>query len=174
MIAIDDLKKILLLDDFTDAMLEELRPLVQFREYKEREIVFNENDPAESLFMLKRGKVVMEVEVSPRLVMTLGAVKYGFCFGWSSLSGAERIHKSNAICTEPSEVMWVPGEEFLELLERHPEQGYRVMKNIFSIFKRRMERRTVQLINVIRNHPDMKDFYQEGPSLVNTSTAMSP
>ena len=161
MVPIDDLKKILLLQYFTDAMFKELRTLVQSRECKEREIIFNEHDPAEFFFMLKRGKVILEVEVSPRLVMSLGSVKYGFCFGWSSLSRADRTHKSNAICTEPSEVLWLPGTEFLKILERHPEPGYRVMRNIFGIFKRRMERRTVQLINVIRNHPDMKDLVRE-------------
>ncbi len=161
MVSIDDLKKILLLQDFTDAMFKKLRPLVQSREYKEREIIFNEHDRADSFFMLKRGKVVMEVEVSPRLVMTLGAVKYGFCFGWSSLSRADRTHKSNAICTEPSEVLWLPAEEFLRILDRHPDQGLVIMRNISLIFKQRMERRTAQLINVIRNHPDMKHFVAE-------------
>jgi hypothetical protein len=32
---------------------------------------------------------------------------------------------------------------------------------MFAIFKRRLERRTVQLINVIRNYPEMKELVQE-------------
>jgi CRP-like cAMP-binding protein len=161
MVSLDDLRKILLLQDFTVPMLEELRPLVQPREGKEREIIFNENDPAALFFMLKRGKVLLEVEVSPRVMMSLGSVKSGHCFGWSALSPADRSHRSNALCTEPSEIFLVPGGEFLRILERHPEAGYRVMKSIFTIFKRRLERRTVQLINVIRNYPEMKEMVQE-------------
>ncbi|MBM4284452.1 MAG: cyclic nucleotide-binding domain-containing protein [Deltaproteobacteria bacterium] len=161
MVSLDDLKKILLLQDFTDPMLEELQPLVRPREGKEREIIFNENDPAALLYMLKRGKVLLEVEVSPRVMMSLGSVKSGHSFGWSALSPTDRTHKSNALCTEPSELFLVPGMEFLRLLDRHQEAGYRVMKNIFAIFKRRLERRTVQLINVIRNYPEMKEMVQE-------------
>ena len=161
MVAIDDLQKILLLQDFTEPMLEELSPLVQSRECREREIIFNENDPAEYFFALKRGKIILEVEVSPRVVMSLGSVKSGNSFGWSALSPSDRTHKSNALCTEPCEVFSVAGAEFLSLLERHREAGYRVMQNIFAIFKRRLERRTFQLINVIRNHPNMKDLVQE-------------
>lgn len=161
MVSIDDLKRILLLQEFTEPMLEELRPLVQFREAREQEIIFNENDPAEQLFMLKTGKVLLEVEVSPRIVMSLGSVKPGNSFGWSALSANDRTHKSNALCTEPSEIYFLPGAEFLAILEGHREAGYRVMAQIFSIFKRRLERRTFQLINVIRNTPEMRDLIQE-------------
>lgn len=161
MLSIDDLQKILLLQDFTEPMLEELKPLVQARECKEREIIFNENDPAEYFYALKRGKILLEVEVSPRVVMSLGSVKSGNSFGWSALSPSERTHKSNALCTEDCEIFCVAGAEFLNLLERHREAGYRVMQNIFAIFKRRLERRTFQLINVMRNHPDMRGLVQE-------------
>ncbi|MBM4325876.1 MAG: cyclic nucleotide-binding domain-containing protein [Deltaproteobacteria bacterium] len=161
MAPIEDLKRILLLQDFTDSMLEELKPLVQSRKGKEKEIIFNENEPAEFFLMLKTGKVLLEVEVSPWVMMSLGSVKSGHSFGWSALSSADRTHKSNALCTEPSEILLVPGAEFLKILDRHPEPGYRVMKNIFAIFKRRLERRTVQLINVIRNYPEMSELVQE-------------
>lgn len=161
MVEMDDLRKILLLRDFTEPMLEELGPLVELRECREREIIFNENDPAAYFYALKRGKIILEVEVSPRVVMSLGSVKAGNSFGWSALSPSDRTHKSNALCTEPCEVFSVAGAEFLNILDRHPEAGYRVMRNIFAIFKRRLERRTFQLINVIRNHPDMKDLVQE-------------
>jgi CRP-like cAMP-binding protein len=161
MVALDDLKKILLLQDFTDPMLEELRPLVQSRKGKEQEIIFNEDDPADFFFMLKSGKVVLEVEVSSRVMMSLGSVKSGNSFGWSALSSSDRTHKTNALCTEPSEILFVPGADFMEILDRHPEAGYRVMKNIFAILKRRLERRTVQLTNVIRNYPEMKELVQE-------------
>jgi len=160
MVTIHDLKKIILLQDFTDPMLKELRPLVQFRKGKEQEIIYSEQDPAEYFFMLKGGKVILEVEVSSRIAMSLGSVKSGYSFGWSALSPGDRTHKSNALCTESSEIFLVLGAEFLEILDRHPEPGYRVMKNMFAIFKRRLERRTVQLINVIRNYPEMKELIQ--------------
>jgi len=161
MVALDDLKKILLLQDFTDPMLEELRPLVQSRKGKEQEIIFNENDPAEFFYMLKTGKVLLEVEVSSRVVMSLGSVKPGNSFGWSALSPADPTHNYNALCTEPSEILVVPGADFLQILDRHPEAGYRVMTKVFAIFNRRLARRTFQLINVIRNYPEMKELVQE-------------
>lgn len=161
MVAIDDLKRILLLQSFTEAMLEELQPLVQSRAGREQEIIFNEHDPAENFYFLKAGKVLLEVEITPRVVMSLGSVKTGNSFGWSALSASDRTHKSNALCTEPSEIYLVSGTEFLQILDRHREPGYAVMQSIFAVFKRRLERRTFQLINVIRNYPEMKEFVQE-------------
>jgi len=161
MVTIDDLKKIFLLQDFTDSMLEELRPLVNSRKTKEQEIIFNQHDPAETFFMLKRGKILLEVEVSPYVMMSLGSVKSGRSFGWPALSPAYPSYESNALCTEPSEIFSVAGPEFLQILDRQPEVGYRVMKYVFGIFEQRLERRTTQLINVIRNYPEMKELVQE-------------
>jgi CRP-like cAMP-binding protein len=161
MVAIDDLKKILILQNFSGPMLEELRPLVQSRQAREQEIVFSENDPAEFFYLLKTGKVLLEVEVSSRVVMSLGSIKSGNSFGWSALFPTGRTHKSNALCTEPSEIFLIRGTEFLALLDRHREAAFRVMQDIFAILKRRLDRRTVQLINVIRNYPEMRDLVQE-------------
>jgi CRP-like cAMP-binding protein len=161
MVSIDDLKKILILQDLTFPMLEKMQALVQYRDCKEREILFNEGDRAEFFYLLKKGKVLLEVEISPRVMMSLGSIKSGNSFGWGALALADPVHHSNAICTEPSEVLAVAGGEFLRLLEKDPEVGYRVMKNIFSIFMRRLERRKNQLVNVIRNYPGLKDLVQE-------------
>lgn len=161
MIPLDDLKKIFLLQHFTDSMLEELRPRVESRKAKEQEIIFNQHDPADTFFMLKRGKVLLEVEVSPYVMMSLGSVKSGRAFGWTALSHAHTSHESNALCTEPSEILSVAGSEFLQILDRHPEVGYWVMKYIFDVFEQRLERRTTQLINVIRNYPEMKELVRE-------------
>jgi CRP-like cAMP-binding protein len=161
MVTLDELKKILLLQDFTDPMLKELQPLVKTRKFKEREIIFNEHDPAEHFLMLKTGKVVLEVEVSSRVMMSLGSVKTTHSFGWSALSHSDRTHKSNALCTELSETFVVSGAEFMKILDRHPETGCRVMKKIYAITKRRLERRTFQLVNVIRNYPEMNELVQE-------------
>ena len=161
MVTVDDLKTILLLQDVTFPLLEKMLPLIQSREYKEREIVFMEGDRADYFYMLKRGKVLLEVEISSTVIMSLGSVKSGNCFGWSALTPTDAVHQSNALCTEPSEILVIPGNEFLQILDRDPEVGFKVMKNIFAVFKRRLERRTSQLINVIRQYPGMNELVQE-------------
>lgn len=161
MVSTEDLKKILLLQHLPDSLLEKILPLLRHRECQEGEVLFEEGGRAENFHMLTRGKIVLEVEVSPRVIMSVGSVKPGHSFGWSALTPADPAHKFNAISTEYSEVLSIPGREFLNILEQDPAVGYQVMKNIFAILKRQLERRTIQLVSVMRKYPGMRELLEE-------------
>ncbi|MGE5841899.1 MAG: cyclic nucleotide-binding domain-containing protein, partial [Deltaproteobacteria bacterium] len=120
----------------------------------EGEIVFKEGSKAENFYMLKKGKVLLEVEVSKQLTISLGSIKSGYSFGWSALL-AGPSHTSHAVCAEASVVFAMPGEKVRAVLESDPITGYRVMAIAASVLKNRLERRRGQLLKVIANHPDM-------------------
>jgi hypothetical protein len=44
----------------------------------------------------------------------------------------------------------------VELLDRHPASGYVVMRRVFEVFKRRLDRRTGQFLRVMQRHPDIQ------------------
>ncbi len=111
--------------------------------------------------MLKAGKILLEVDMSETISVSLGVVKAGFCFGWSALFPGSR-YTSTAICSEPCEVMSIPGEGFLSLMEKDHSMGYRVMEMIASILKSRLERRTEQFLKAIQNHPDLQALFGGG------------
>lgn len=155
MVSIDELRKIFLLQNLTDKMLEKMVPQTRLLQFGEREIIFEEGMKAENFYMLKKGKVLLEVEVSKRLTISLGSIKSGYSFGWSALLSGPS-HTSHAVCTEPSDVFAIPGEKLRDILEGTPLMGYRVMAFAATILKNRLERRTSQLLKVIANHPDMQ------------------
>jgi CRP/FNR family cyclic AMP-dependent transcriptional regulator len=155
MVTLKDLKKIYLMDSLPSKTVKEMLPAVDFKRYKEREVIFEEGDKAERFFMLKRGKVLLEVELSANIIISLGSIKAGFSFGWSSLIPGS-IHASYAISTEPCEVLSIPGEKLLAILAKDPKAGRIFMEEAFKVQKRRLERRTGQFLKVISKHPDMK------------------
>jgi CRP-like cAMP-binding protein len=154
MASLEDLKRIALFEDLRDQMLEALVPLAREESFEERKIVFEAGDKANFFYSLKRGKVLLEAELAPAVIISLGAIKPGYSFGWSSLVPAAS-HTSYAVCSEPSEILVLPGDKFTDLLRRDHTMGYMVMQKIARILENRLERRTGQFLKVITKHPDI-------------------
>ncbi|MEJ2588015.1 MAG: Crp/Fnr family transcriptional regulator [Deltaproteobacteria bacterium] len=155
MVPIEDLRKIMVLDDLTRPMLESMRPMTQLNLFGEGHMVYRTGDPADYFYMLLKGKTILEVEASQDLMISLGAVKPGYSFGWSSLFPGSEF-STYARCIEPCEMMSISGNAFLELLEKDHSIGYKFMNSVAAILKRRLERRTGQLVQVMLKHPDLQ------------------
>jgi len=160
MIPFKELREIHLMENMTDSMLGKMSSLVQRKLFAAGNTIFRQGDQADFFYMLKAGKLLLEVDISENISVSLGAVKAGFCFGWSALLPGS-TYTSTAICAEPCEVMSVPGKKFLDQMENDHSLGYRVMQIIASILKSRLERRTEQFLKVISNHPDLQQLFQE-------------
>lgn len=158
MISIEDLRKIYLSQDLTDSMLEKILPIIQLLQFKEREVVFEEGDRADNFYMLKRGKILLEMEISEAIIISLGSIKTGYCFGWSALfpGSPRQSYTSYAVCAEACEVFAIPGQQFLDLLNEDQAMGYRVMKFVAKILKNLLDRKTAQFLKVMSKHPDIQ------------------
>lgn len=156
MASVEDLKRIMLFEDLTDRMLEQLLPIVQVQPFEERQIIYEAGDPAQSFYSLKRGKVLLEAELAKALIISLGAIKPRYSFGWSALlPSASHTHTSYAVCAEPSEILVMPGDKFLALLDGDSRMGHMVMQKAAAILENRLERRTAQFLKVISKHPEI-------------------
>jgi CRP-like cAMP-binding protein len=136
-------------------MQEKMRRIIELRQFKEGEIVYEEGDRAENFYMLKRGKILLEVEVSKQIIISLGSIKSGYLFGWSALIPGS-AHTNYAVCTEPCDVLVTPGAKFLNLLKTDHTMGYRIMERVMEILKKRLDRRTGQFLKVMSKHPDIQ------------------
>jgi CRP-like cAMP-binding protein len=154
MASIEDLRSVMLFENLTDGMLEQLLSVVQEESFGEREIIYEAGNAADRFFSLKRGKVLLEAELAPALIISLGAIKSGYSFGWSALLPSAS-HTSYAVSAEPSEIFVMPGDKFVALLERDHAMGYLVMQKAAQILENRLERRTAQFLKVITKHPDI-------------------
>jgi CRP-like cAMP-binding protein len=155
MVTIEDFKKLYLMQNLPDAALEKILPLTTHLEFKHEEIIFKQGEQADTFYMLKRGKALLEVDISEIVSISLGSVRSGFSFGWSALMD-DSVYTSHATCTEPCEVLSVPGKEFKELLEQDHTIGYHVMFGVAQIIRNRLARRTDQFLKVMTKHPDIQ------------------
>jgi len=160
MVPVENLRRIYLLENLTDDMLEEIQPFAEMRDYQNLEVIFREGEKAFYLYMLLQGKVLLEVQASESLLISLGSVKSGFSFGWSALL-PDSSYTAHAICSEPSDVIMIPGEKILALMDEDHHMGYRIMEGVVRILKKRLERRTDQFLKTLRNHPDIREPFWE-------------
>ncbi len=159
MVSPSDLKEILLLQGLPESLLDQMVPQIRLSEHASGAMIFEEGTRAHDFYMLKEGKVLLEVEIAQDIIISLGSIKRGYCFGWSSLVPDGR-HTTYAVASEPSQVLSISGEAFLDILEKEPRWGYLVMKRVFQVFRRRLERRTNQFIKVMRKHPDIQKLLE--------------
>lgn len=155
MVTREDLKRTVILGFLTDPMIEKLLPIVQLRAYHEREHIIRQGDVADTFYILKRGKILLEQQISDKITASLGSIKPGYSFGWSAMLEGEP-YRSNAVASEISEVYAFPRESFLHILDNDHHMGYLVMQRLLRVIKTRLDQRTEQFIRAIIKHPDIK------------------
>ncbi|HHO49139.1 MAG TPA: Crp/Fnr family transcriptional regulator [Desulfobacteraceae bacterium] len=157
MVSVEDLKKIILFENLTDKMLEQLLPIVQVQSFEGKQNIFEKGSPASHFYSLRRGKVLLQAELASLIIISLGAIKPGYSFGWAAFR-KEVAHTSRAVCAEPSEVFIMPKDELFNLFERDHTMGFFVMRKAADILANRLERRTTQFLKVITKHPDIAEL----------------
>ena len=159
MITKDDLKKIVMLNYLTDPMLDRLAEIVDILKFDKNEIIFKEKAPSERFYMLKSGHVLLEQRISDQVTACVAAIKPGYSFGWSAMMKNE-IYTVDAVCKEPSEVFSFKAEKIWNLFQQDPKMALRMHERILVIIKKRLDIRTEQLRQAIKNHPDMQSLFK--------------
>lgn len=156
MVSKEDLKKIVMLSYLSDDHLEKIVPITDFLRFDQGEIIFRQGDPAERLYMLKRGKLLLEQRISDKVTASLGAVKPGYSLGWSAMLDLGETYTSDAVCAEPCEVFSVRREKMLNLFNNDHTMGYILSQRLLRVIKKRLDHRTEQFMRAIKNQPDIQ------------------
>lgn len=111
MIAIEDLKKQILLHGMEDNEYEKLASVLEYRSYKKDEPLFNEGDPSEGIFMIKEGRIKISKAIAGGRRRTIVIFRDGNYFG--DLSALEkRPHSASATALTDAEVFLLRCLEF--------------------------------------------------------------
>ena len=160
MITKKDLKQIVMLTYLTDPMLDKLSQIIDFLKFDRDEILFQENDPAERFYMMKSGNVLLEQRISEKVTACIGSIKPGYSFGWSAMI-EDGLYTVDAVCVEPSEIFSFKRDKIQMLFLEDPEMGLRMYQRLLVIIKKRLDYRTGQFRQAIKNHPDMQSLFSK-------------
>lgn len=108
-------------------------PYFYLREYKMDEVVFFRNDPGNALYLVKSGKVSINVDIDDGFEL-LSIIKSGGAFGESALlEESNRIYTS-IIHTERAELYVLPKVNMHEIFEGHAEIKTKMLESLSELY----------------------------------------
>lgn len=144
---LDTLKSNSFFKDFPEDQLEHLLSIAREVEYRAREEIFHEHEPAKDVYLITSGKaalVICEAGLGCRQIME---VHEGDLIGWSPLLDRPRL-SDTARTLMPVKAIAFDGSKLLELCEENPQLGYRMMRQTAKILAERLNAIRWQLVNV--------------------------
>ena len=149
-----ELKRIYFCRSLTDEMLEQIAPLVQQATFEKDAVIFEQGDRADFLYMLVKGKVLLNMEASATVCVTVMSSEPAECFGWSSILGGS-YYSASAVSTEEVTVWIISARDLMVLLYHDHSMGFKVMDFAAREMNRRLTKRTNQLFKTLLEHIDM-------------------
>ena len=159
MVTIEDLKEIIIMTHLENDMLARVCEVVDVLSFHDQEVIFRQGDVADRFYMVKMGKVLLEQVMTDLVTVSVGSIKPGYSFGWSTMI-AEGYYTTDAVCTEPCEIFSIRGRQLRNLCAQDPHMGFLLSQRLLMILKKRYDHRTEQFLKVIQHHPDMKGLFE--------------
>ena len=127
-----------------DASLSKLADSLRLRRYRRNQVIFNEGDPGDSLFVIRAGvvKIVLgsRVDEEEAIIATLAR---GDFFGELALFDG-RPHSASAVALEPTEALVLDRTAFFELIDTQPAFR-RALFGALAVELRRLTRHVEEL-----------------------------
>ena len=159
MVTKEDLKKMVIMTHLKDDMLDRIISITDVLIFEDQEIIFRQGDIADRFYLVKRGKVLLEQRLAEKITVSVGSIKPGFAFGWSTMI-EEGYYTTDAVCAEPCEIYSMKGDKLRALCDKDPYMGYLLSRRLLVILKKRYDHRTDQFIKVLKHNPDMKELFR--------------
>jgi CRP/FNR family cyclic AMP-dependent transcriptional regulator len=112
-------------------------PYFYLREYKMNEVVFFRNDPANALYLVKSGKISINIDIEDEFEL-LDVVKSGRAFGESALlTDSNRIYTS-IIYSERAELYVLPKVNIHEIFDGHVQIRMKMIESLGELYYQHM------------------------------------
>jgi CRP-like cAMP-binding protein len=121
----------------TDEQLCLLNPLFVPCEFTADTILFEQGDPAENLFAIVSGEVVVNFKPDDGPTIVVARVQPGSIVGWSAALGSKR-YTSSAICTMYTQLLRVRGDDLRRLCIQHPVVGSAFLDRLATVIAERL------------------------------------
>jgi len=126
-----------LFQDLPPKHLTLLQPLFIPCEFTTDSILFEQGDPAENLFAVVSGEVVVNFKPDDGPIIVVARVQPGSIVGWSAALGSRR-YTSSAVCTTYTQLLRVRGDDLRRLCLQHPDTGSIFLDRLATVIAERL------------------------------------
>jgi CRP-like cAMP-binding protein len=108
-------------------------PYFYLREYKMEEVVFFRNDPGNALYLVKSGKVSINIDVEEKFEL-LSIIKSGGAFGENALLAESNRIYTSIIHSERAELYVLPKVNIHEIFQGHPVIKTKMLESLSELY----------------------------------------
>ena len=134
-----------LLDVLDVEQRRRLLAAARLRRFGRQEVLFHEDDPADSLHVLTRGRVAVQVQSDLGVPVTVDVIGVGDILGELALLTPNSRRAATALALEPTETMVVTAAQFAALRAEHSE----VERMLVAILVERTRRQSARLVEAL-------------------------
>ena len=149
------LKQVPIFADLKPRELAEVEKIMHRRQYKKSEPIIRMGDPGLGMYIIAKGSVDIIEEDNKGGSRTLAELKDGSFFGDLALLD-ESPRSASAIATEECDIIGFFRPDFLDLLDRKPKLGIKVLLALAKTIGERL-RRTDEMLMKIQERKAPKD-----------------
>ena len=134
-----------LLERFSAAVREKLLSLTEPFHFTAGQMIFEEGSPSLYLYLVKSGRVAIELHFpgwGRRQILTVGP---GELFSWSALV-EPRLETASARALEKTEVLAIRGGALMDLCLEDPEFGFQLYRTLAEVITDRLASTRHQLL----------------------------
>ena len=108
-------------------------PYFYLREYKMDEVVFFRNDPGNALYLVKSGKISIDMDIDDEFEL-LTIIKSGEAFGESALLNVSNRIYTSIVYSERAELYVLPKVNLHEIFESHPAIKTKMLESLSILY----------------------------------------
>ena len=130
---LQNIQKIDIFKDLTPEEFDEVLPVIHPVRVLEGERLIREGDTAQTFFVIISGNYMIHFKDGRAFTLH----NKGDMIGWSSVASPFTYHES-AVALTDGEVLTMPVEEFLHLMQEHSDLGSKITKKVTEIVRQRI------------------------------------
>ena len=115
--------------------------------FKEGEYLFREGEEATKFYLIKNGKIALELHASERGMIRIQTLSQGEVLGWSWLISPFRWH-FDAVAVADVRAFAVDGKCLRTKTEENHDFGYEMFKRFSQVLENRLKNTRLQLLDV--------------------------
>lgn len=145
-VAAGDLKQIKFFEKYSEKQLEKIASFSSVREFKVKEIIFEQYDELTDVFILLQGSLSLGISLPKDKRIHLGTIEEGQLFSWSAVF-PPYISTAWVMAVTPAKVIAINARKLNEEIERDCDFGFKTMSKIAQTISHRLTDTRFQLMN---------------------------
>jgi CRP/FNR family transcriptional regulator len=145
-LSVDNFKKIRFFDNYTDKQLSVILRMSSVKEFKVKEIIFEQYDELSELYVLLEGTLSLGISLAKEKRIHLGTIEEGQLFSWSAVF-TPYISTAWVMAMTPVKVIAIDSKKLIKAIESDCDFGFKTMAKIAQTISNRLSDTRFQLMN---------------------------